>query len=572
MQFDAEFYQRRLTHQLGMDRGDTGEPSANAVQTATSEAAVLAVADDSDFVRQAYRFFLRRDPDLDGLRYFCDMAKQQGRVTVIAEIKKSDEAQGLNGPSAADVSGAPAVALPAADFTIAAPPLGEDNPELADLADLDDADALVSAAYHRILGRDPDPDGRNHFIERLRSGERRSAILQSLAASDEARARGIAFTWNGRPWPDGGLRARARAGLARLRPGSAHERLRGELRHVQQAQRRLERSVLEIRAGQHQLARMMQTLSAEVIQANRAGSESGLSALSTQMATEVQRTREAHRSLHIAIDSLASRVEATLGRGGRSSVVAGDNVVASEVEGFIVGVPGEEWRLAAYHTFRGVLEPGLTRRFKETVLPGMMVVDVGANVGMYTLIAARLVGPSGRVISFEPTPRTFAILRDNIQINGLLETGRVELHRVAITDRVGTARLGVHAANSGHNSLFPEGPDLQLIDVATTSLDAALADLARVDVVKIDAEGAEPLIWAGMSATVARNPGIRIFIEFAPGLLQRGGHDPAAFLSRIERDGFQVRVVDDVSGALRTGTYPQLRDVASSNLMLTRIR
>jgi FkbM family methyltransferase len=202
----------------------------------------------------------------------------------------------------------------------------------------------------------------------------------------------------------------------------------------------------------------------------------------------------------------------------------------------------------------------------------MVVVDVGANVGMYTLIAARAVGQSGRVIAFEPTPRTFAILKDNIQINGLLETGRVELHDVAITDRMGTARFGVHAANSGHNTLFPEGDDVRVIDVPTTSLDIVLADEARVDVVKIDAEGAEPLIWAGMSGVLTRSPGIRVFLEFAPGLLQRGGYDPAAFLARIERDGFEVQVVDDGSGALRTGTYAKLRDVASANLMLTRKR
>jgi hypothetical protein len=146
----------------------------------------------------------------------------------------------------------------------------------------------------------------------------------------------------------------------------------------------------------------------------------------------------------------------------------------------------------------------------------------------------------------------------------------VELHAVAITDRIGTARFGVYPANSGHNTLFPHGGDARLIDVETTTLDAALAAMPRVDVIKIDAEGAEPLIWAGMSATLARSTGIRIFVEFAPAFLKRGGHDPEAFLEQIQDDGFHVHVVDDETGAIRTGTYAQLRDIASANLMLTR--
>lgn len=553
-----------------MDHGGSPETAA-AVAAATSEAGVLALVDDSDFVRQAYRLFLRRDPDLDGLRYFCDMAKQQGRLTVIAEIKKSDEAQRIAGAKPADPMAVAEAAPPEEDLGKAEPSLFDDGPELADLMELTDHEEFVTAAYRRTLGRDPDPDGRSHFIERLEGGESKQSILQGLAASEEARARGIDFTWQGQPWPATGWRSKARARLADLRSGSSRRQLRDEFWRLQLSHRRLERSLLEVRAGQQQLARMIRAL-AEAEQVRHAVPESELTALSTQMAAEVQRTREAHRSLHLAIDSLSSRMDAGFGRGLRTSVVAGDNVVASEVEGFIVGVPGEEWRLAAYHTFRGVLEPGLTRRFRETLRSGMVVVDVGANVGMYTLIAARAVGASGRVIAFEPTPRTFAILRDNIQINGLLETGRVELHDVAITDRIGTARFGVHAANSGHNTLFPQGGQVEVIDVATTTLDAVLTEVARVDVIKIDAEGAEPLIWAGMSGIVTRSAGIRIFVEFAPGLLQRGGHDPAEFLARIERDGFEVQVVDDGSGALRAGTYAQLRDVDSSNLMLTRKR
>ena len=114
MQFDADFYQRRLTQQLTMDHGDAGPRAAAPQASLASEAAILALADDSDFVRQAYRFFLRRDPDLGGLRYFCDMASQQGRPTVIAEIKKSDEALRIAQTKTPDAAPAAEPSVPSA--------------------------------------------------------------------------------------------------------------------------------------------------------------------------------------------------------------------------------------------------------------------------------------------------------------------------------------------------------------------------------------------------------------------------------------------------------------------------
>ena len=168
---------------------------------------------------------------------------------------------------------------------------------------------------------------------------------------------------------------------------------------------------------------------------------------------------------------------------------AGNNVLVTEVDGFIVGIPGAEWRLAAYYAFRGVPEPGVTRRFQSLIKPGMVVVDVGANIGIYTLYAARSLGQQGKVYSFEPTPRTFEILKDNIQVNGLLELGLIDLRQAAVTDTVGTAQLAVFADNCGHNTLFFEREKVQQVTVSTVTLDEALGGETRVDVVKIDAEG-----------------------------------------------------------------------------------
>jgi FkbM family methyltransferase len=251
-------------------------------------------------------------------------------------------------------------------------------------------------------------------------------------------------------------------------------------------------------------------------------------------------------------------------------VLAGNNVLVTEVDGFIVGLPGEEWRLAAYHAFRGVPEPGVARRFQSLIRPGMAVVDIGANVGMYTLYAARLLATRGKVYSFEPTPRTFQILKDNVQVNGFSELGIVELRQAAVSDSVGTAQFAVFADNCGHNTLFFDGDSVQQVSVSMVTLDHALDGETSIDIVKIDAEGAEPFILRGMRRILNRNPGIRILLEFAPVHLRRAGIDPHQFLAEISSLGFHIHRIHDESGELMETHGPDLMDVFSANLELAR--
>lgn len=480
-----EFYRRRLNESLRFDRDDEVRPAGPIVMALPSEAEVLAVADQADFVREAYRFILGRDPDVAGLNYFCDMVRTQGKSTVLDELKRSDEGQRQRlrweVVPAAPVSAVESKPTP--------------NRELSDLLAIPEDGSFVARAYLRILARLPDPEGFIHAIRRLHAGERRATFLHGLVTSPEAGPDASSFVLNGQP----------------LRPASSFERLRRAIS---------------------------------------------------------RRTRS--NSPH-AVSAAAIAASPAIGA-PRPVVPIGEGVVATEIDGFVVGIPAEEWRLVAYHVFRGLLEPGVTRRFCEAVEPGMIVVDVGANIGLYTLYGARLAGVSGRVHSFEPTPRMFSILRDNIQINGLLESGRVVLHPEAVTDKNGQARFAVYACNNGHNTLFPDSREARFIEVPTVTLDEALADEPRIDVIKVDAEGAEPGIWAGMTSILERNRTIRIFIEFAPPHLRRAGYDPADFLNRIGASGFTVeRLADETGETVPTPTADLLK-VPSTNLLLTRVR
>ena len=270
-----------------------------------------------------------------------------------------------------------------------------------------------------------------------------------------------------------------------------------------------------------------------------------------------------------SIDSAQQKLKSELLEQAKLAALRGSDVQAIDIDGFIIGIPSNEWRLAAFMKFRGMLEPGLTRLFQDVVRPGMVVVDVGANIGVYTLYAARGVGHTGKVFSFEPTPRIFNILRDNIQVNGFMETGAVTLRQAAVTDRRATADLQVFAQNSGHNTLFSDGRMDSLISVETVSLDDEIP-ASRVDVVKIDAEGAEPLILRGMQRIITNNPHIQIYIEFAPQHLNRAGVEPEQFLREIDALGFDVNRVDDLDGSLCSTSLEELVSKNSSNLRLTR--
>jgi FkbM family methyltransferase len=249
---------------------------------------------------------------------------------------------------------------------------------------------------------------------------------------------------------------------------------------------------------------------------------------------------------------------------------AGPDVIVTEVDGFLLGVPSQEWRLAAYYGLRGLPEPGMMRLFKQLVQPGMVVVDIGAHIGIYTLYALRQLSGQGRVYSFEPTPRTFALLHDNVQVNGFLESGLVRFDRRAVSDRAGAATFTAYAANSGHNTLFAGEAAGETLTVETVALDEALAHESRVDVIKIDAEGGEPLILRGMARLLAGNPEIRIFVEFGPEHLRRAGIEPLQWLEELVAMGLRVQRVEDLSGELLPLDREAAANCISWNLLLTR--
>ncbi len=148
-------------------------------------------------------------------------------------------------------------------------------------------------------------------------------------------------------------------------------------------------------------------------------------------------------------------------------------------------------------------EPGVRRVIGETLRPGMTFVDAGANLGLYTAIAAKLVGPSGKVYAFEPSAREYERAKRTVEAN---KFENVELYRVALGEKDGTASLNVcEEAYGAYNSVgkvshfIAQGHVSHVEEVSCRSLDSFAAEkgLRTVGMVKIDVEGAEAQVLRG---------------------------------------------------------------------------
>lgn len=213
------------------------------------------------------------------------------------------------------------------------------------------------------------------------------------------------------------------------------------------------------------------------------------------------------------------------------------------------------------------LEPGTGDVLRRLVQPGMVVADVGANIGLLTLLLAWAAGPGGKVIAFEPE----AIPRSNLEkmkhLNGL---SWVEVRDQAVGEKPG--RLTFHVSDIiGHSSLYalPEAEEARTVEVEVVRLDD-VAPAKRMDVVKIDVEGAELDVLAGMSGLIARNPDLAIVAEFGPEHLKRVGQTPAQWFKAFADAGFKAYIIDEATGVCAPTNAKAAAKVVSANIAFAR--
>lgn len=259
-----------------------------------------------------------------------------------------------------------------------------------------------------------------------------------------------------------------------------------------------------------------------------------------------------HRLLFAAGTSrpvaLARRVSGYVHR--PCTYVGDDTILTQTVFGHLFHLDARDTSLLPSLVARGYWEPAVTRALLRLLRPGQRVVEVGANVGWYSLLFASRVMPGGSVTAFEANPRTVSLLRRNLAANGF--AAAVHVVPLAVSD--GRARVTLHRLQrqQGSSSIYPFTPadlavwddEVSPLEVDATSLDAFFgSDGPPPDLVKIDAEGAEPAIVAGMQGMIERAPRVQLMLEFLPGNLARAGHDARAFLTSLVRLGFRLHTI-----------------------------
>jgi FkbM family methyltransferase len=205
-------------------------------------------------------------------------------------------------------------------------------------------------------------------------------------------------------------------------------------------------------------------------------------------------------------------------------------------------VPGNDPAIGSPMVRRGAHQPQLAALLERILAPGMTFVDIGANIGYFSLLAARIVESGGRVVAVEPGARNCRLLHRSVVRNRF---GNVQLHPCAISDGRGTLAYLAQGSNGTIADLdatrdVPPGAHL----VPATTLDDLLAGLDRVDVIKLDVEGAEGRVLRGASLTLERHRPA-VISEVSPSLLERiSGVSAEAYLTRFLDLGYELSVVD----------------------------
>ncbi|MFY9351944.1 MAG: FkbM family methyltransferase [Sphingobium sp.] len=247
------------------------------------------------------------------------------------------------------------------------------------------------------------------------------------------------------------------------------------------------------------------------------------------------------------------------------TVTIGDRLAVTRVLGrYKMYVDPSDYAISVHLMMDGYWELGLSEEIARTVKPGMVVADVGANLGYFTLLMADLVGSSGKVLSFEPNPQVAGLLRRSLHANGFEPIVSHEPDPLGADDGWPvTLYANPDQAGGAFVSIVPHQGYGLAVPLSTRRLDQH-PDAMRVAFVKIDAEGSEPAIWEGMAGMLAGDALRTVAMEWAGCRYP----DPAAFLNRLLAPGFSLARIHMTKGVVPATREALLAAPAEEEWML----
>ena len=216
----------------------------------------------------------------------------------------------------------------------------------------------------------------------------------------------------------------------------------------------------------------------------------------------------------------------------------------------------------------GYWEGWVTAAVLSVLRPGSRVIEVGANVGYYTMLMAAWLGTEGHLTTLEANPRMAGLVRRSIRINGFSD--RVCLIAKAAMDQPGTVEFVTSRTDSGggHVAMWEGGlqPGHERFEVSAVRLDDL--DCGTVDLIRLDAEGSEPFILRGAEGLLKANPGVVVCMEWSLEQMGRRTSVPE-FLDWLTNMGFRFWKIGVDSG-LRPITPAELLTVADCDVVVSR--
>ena len=196
-----------------------------------------------------------------------------------------------------------------------------------------------------------------------------------------------------------------------------------------------------------------------------------------------------------------------------------------------------------------------TEIVKNQIKESDIVIDIGAHIGYFSLIFAKLVGNNGKVFSFEPEPENYKILKKNIEINNYQN---VILEQKGVSDINNSVKLYSGSTSSGSSRIYKPEQNLSkfnknTIDIQTIILDEYFSKLGltnKINFIKMDIEGAEILALKGMQKILRESENLKIFTEFNREFLEDAGTNPNELFELLENEGFSIYYVDNIKNKI----------------------
>lgn len=246
----------------------------------------------------------------------------------------------------------------------------------------------------------------------------------------------------------------------------------------------------------------------------------------------------------------------------RNAYLGGDLSVCRVLGRYRMFIDTNDVGLSTFLLLDGYWEMWTTEAMLQFIRQGMTVIDVGANLGYFTMLMADLTGPSGKVLAIEPNPQMASRLRRSAFVNGFAP--HTVIHEIAAGDQDGMSGLTIPIGEPKNAHLSPAGSG---IDVPIRRIDQ-LPEAVDADFIKIDVEGAEEAVWRGMAGILSRNRPLTVMLEFTPGRYA----DAAGFLDSILAHGFALMTVDYNAGVVATSRAAVLAGNPAEDQMLVLVR